>query len=154
MLKRGEAAYRIFSKLNPINRGMNPDRYWAEPYVTPGNIDGPDSPFYGRGGWTWYTGSGAWLIKVGIEWILGVRPSIDGLVIDPCIPKKWTRFEVKRRFRGAVYNIAVTNPSHVESGVQKILVDGAPFAIDGRRHFVILPVFPAGTEHIINVTLG
>ncbi len=154
MLKRGEAAYRIFSKLNPINRGMNPDQYWAEPYVTPGNIDGPDSPFYGRGGWTWYTGSAAWLFKVGIEWILGVRPSIDGLVIDPCIPKKWTRFEVKRRFRGAVYTIAVANPSHVESGVQKILVDGAPFAIDGKHHCAILPVFPAGTEHVIHITMG
>ena len=44
---------------------MNPDEYVAEPYVTPGNIEGPDSPFFGRGGWTWYSGSAAWLFKVG-----------------------------------------------------------------------------------------
>ena len=54
---------------------MNPDEYVAEPYVTPGNIDGPDSPNYGMGGWTWYTGSAAWFQKVIVDWILGIRAS-------------------------------------------------------------------------------
>jgi cellobiose phosphorylase len=133
---------------------MKPEEYWAEPYVTPGNSDGPDSPFYGRGGWTWYTGSATWLFKVGLEWILGIRPSIEGLIIDPCIPKKWNRYEVRRKFRGSVYHISVANPFHVGSGVTEVLIDGNPHPVGGKQRCIVLPVFPTGTEHNIQVTLG
>ncbi len=97
----------VYQKISPVNNGMNPDEYFAEPYVTPGNIEGPESPQYGRGGWTWYTGSAAWLQKVVVDWILGVRASEEGLIIDPCIPKEWKGFTVKRRFRNTLYNITV-----------------------------------------------
>jgi cellobiose phosphorylase len=154
MLHRGESAYRIFSKLNPIVRGMEPEEYMAEPYVTPGNSDGPDSPFYGRGGWTWYSGSAAWLYKAGMEWILGVRPTADGLIVDPCIPKKWGGFQVRRKFRGAVYNIKMNNPSHVEHGVCEVKIDGKPFPVGKEGGCVVLPVFRDGTEHEIQVVMG
>lgn len=124
-LKDAKNAYDVFKKLAPINNGMNPDEYAAEPYVTPGNIEGPDSPQYGRGGWTWYTGSAAWFQKVIVDWILGIRASEEGLVIDPCIPKEWNGFKVQRKFRGSSYNISVENNEHVSSGVKKIEVDGA-----------------------------
>jgi cellobiose phosphorylase len=153
MLGRGESAYRLYSKLNPINRGKNPDRYWAEPYVTPGNIEGPDSPFFGRGGWTWYSGSASWLFKAGLEWILGVRATRPGLVVDPCIPPSWKRFTVKRIFRGAVYHVSVENSAGVSTGVKSATVDGTPLAKDGSRG-ILLPVFPAGTEHHVIVQLG
>ena len=75
--------------MNPAIK--DPDRYFAEPYVLPGNVDGPDSPHHGRGAWTWYTGSAAWLHRVVAEWVLGVRPEWDGLRIDPCLPPGWDR---------------------------------------------------------------
>jgi len=154
MLGRGEAAYRMFSKINPINRGKKPDEYFAEPYVTPGNIEGPDSKFYGRGGWTWYTGSASWLFKVGLEWILGIRPTFEGLVVDPCIPAAWDGFRVQRQFRGAHYMIEVKNPEHVNSGVKEILVDGEKYAEHCLASKPALPVFEAGSTHEILVTLG
>ncbi|MDZ7267735.1 MAG: glycosyl transferase family 36 [candidate division KSB1 bacterium] len=154
MLERGEAAYRLFSKINPVNRGMKPEEYFAEPYVTAGNIEGPDSKFYGRGGWTWYTGSAAWLFKAGWEWILGVRPTVEGLVVDPCIPSTWKGFKVRRRFRGAVYDIEVRNPHHVNCGVVEIWVDGEKYAEQCLRSKPVLPVFAAGSTHRIVVTLG
>lgn len=154
MLGRGEAAYRMFSKINPINRGQKPDEYFAEPYVTPGNIEGPDSKFYGRGGWTWYSGSAAWLFKVGVEWILGIRPALEGLLIDPCIPSAWDGFKVRRLFRGAIYNIEVRNPGHVNSGVKEILIDGEKYAEHCLTSKPALPVFAAGSTHNIVVTLG
>ncbi|MEO8398308.1 MAG: glycosyl transferase family 36 [Ignavibacteriaceae bacterium] len=117
-------AFKVFKGISPIDNGMNADEYTAEPYVTPGNIDGPDSPNYGRGGWTWYTGSAAWFQKVIVDWILGIRVSIDGLVVDPLIPKTWDKFFVKRLFRGTSFNIFVINKNHVSSGVKKIEVDG------------------------------
>lgn len=124
VLKNGNLAYEAYKRLNPILNGMNPDEYVAEPFVTPGNIDGPDSPNYGMGGWTWYTGSASWFVKVVVDWILGVRATHSGLLIDPCIPKEWDTFSVKRVFRNCTYHIKFINEGHVSNGVEKILVDG------------------------------
>lgn len=155
MLGRGEEAYRMFSKINPINRGMNPDEYLAEPYVTPGNIDGPDSPHYGRGGWTWYSGSASWLFKAGLEHLLGVRASVDGLVIDPCIPSAWDGFSVTRKFRGATIDIEVVNENHVNAGVRLLEIDDREIR-DLKRvgKGVILPPFRRNTKHKVHVSLG
>ncbi|MDZ7288546.1 MAG: glycosyl transferase family 36 [candidate division KSB1 bacterium] len=152
MLGRGETAYRMFSKINPIHRGKNPDEYFAEPYVTPGNIEGPDSKFYGRGGWTWYSGSAAWLFKAGLEWILGIRPTDEGLMVDPCIPSAWEGFKLRRRFRDATYLIEVKNPEHVNGRVKEILIDGKKYEFGASKP--ALPVFAAGSTHRIVVTLG
>ena len=154
MLGRGESAYRIYAKLNPVNLGMKPDAYYAEPYVTAGNIEGPESPFYGRGGWSWYSGSAAWLFRVGLEWILGVRATVDALIVDPCIPSAWESYTVRRPFRGAVYAITVRNPAHVECGVREFSVDGkAMERTAGTRH-AALPLFPAGTTHEVVIVMG
>jgi cellobiose phosphorylase len=116
-LKQKDLAYKAFNNLCPIYSGLNPDKYVAEPYVTPGNIDGPDSPNYGMGGWTWYTGSASWYQKVIVDWILGIRATKKGLLIDPCIPNDWKEFSVKRLFRGTIYNIKVFRKSSKYSNV-------------------------------------
>ena len=155
MAGRSEEAYRMFSKINPVNRGCDPDTYVAEPYVTPGNIEGPESPFFGRGGWTWYTGSAAWLSRVGFDWILGVRASINGLIVDPCIPRKWSNYRVNRRFRGSVYDIEFKNPNHVGYGVASVSVDGVPLKVLRRQgHGVILPLSSDSVRHHIIVLMG
>ena len=108
----------------PVYNGLDPDKYVAEPYVTPGNIEGPDSPLYGMGGWTWYTGSAAWLQRILVEFILGVRATEDGLLIDPCIPEDWDKIKIKRIFRGTTYYITIINPNNVSSGVDYLMIDG------------------------------
>jgi cyclic beta-1,2-glucan synthetase len=102
-------------------------------------------PHVGRGGWTWYTGSAAWLYRVGLETILGFRPEGDRLQLDPCIPKHWPGFEITYRHHSATYHIVVENPHGVERGVTRVEVDGsqAPdgrvlLADDGRTHEVRL----------------
>jgi len=154
MLGRGGSAYRIYSKLTPVYRGSKPDQYFAEPYVTAGNIEGPDSAFYGRGGWTWYSGSATWLFRVGLEWILGVRATRDGLLIDPCIPKSWKGYTVRRRFRGITYNITVRNPDHVECGVKELWVDGVRHCMTKGPRDKTIPLLSPGTVHEVNVILG
>jgi cellobiose phosphorylase len=103
---------------------MNPLKYSAEPFVTPGNIDGPDSPNYGMAGWTWYTGSAAWYQKIIVDWILGIRATEEGLLIDPCIPQEWENYSVKRTFRGTVYNLFIDNSEHKKSGIRYIQING------------------------------
>ncbi len=143
MVGRRRKAWNLFKRFWPVYRGMDPDRYQAEPYVSPGNIDGPQSPHYGRGGWTWYTGSAAWMFRVGTEWLLGVRPTYDGLLVDPCLPPAWKGFSMKRVFRGSTYLIDVT----VARGPSQMIVDGEP------RDSRLVPDFGDGGEHRVSVRL-
>jgi cellobiose phosphorylase len=143
-----ELAYEAYRRICPPNRSKDIDTYKAEPYVTPGNIDGPLSEYYGRGGWTWYTGSSQWLHRVATHWILGIRPQEDGLLVDPSIPADWNAYKVTRKFRNAVYHIEVTNPQHVNKGVKSIRVDGNP--LEGK----IIPAFADGQAHRVEVVMG
>jgi cellobiose phosphorylase len=104
-MKDAGAIENLLAAIDPTNK--DPERYWAEPYVLPGNVDGPDSPLNGRAGWTWYTGSAAWLHRVVSEWVLGVRAEWDGLRIDPCLPPSWGRARMTRPWRGSLYEIAI-----------------------------------------------
>ena len=112
-MKDQAAVGSIWKSVSPATRGQNASAYWAEPYVTPGNVDGPLSDLPGRAGWTWYTGSAAWLNRVSLEWVLGIRPvlnpvgakSVAGLLIDPCPPVDLGRVTVKRTWRGRAVRI-------------------------------------------------
>ncbi len=117
-------AYRIFCKICPIHLGMNPQRYAAEPYVTPGNIDGPDSPHFGRGGWTWYTGSAAWLFRVCLDFLIGIRADYDGLRVEPGFPMEWNEVKVKRLFRGCIYHIRMIRIRSGMNSPLSIRIDG------------------------------
>jgi len=143
-----ELAYAAYCRICPPNRSADIDTYKAEPYVTPGNIDGPLSEYYGRGGWTWYTGSAQWLHRVATHWILGIRPQEDGLLVDPSIPAHWAGFKVTRKFRNAVYQIEVENPQSVNGGVRSVMVDGQPYVSN------LLPVFADGKTHAVRIVLG
>ena len=136
---------RLLTAINPAVK--DPERYWAEPYVLPGNVDGPDSPHYGRAGWTWYTGSAQWLHRVVMEWVLGVRPEWGGLRIDPCLPTGWRHASMTRPYRGCTYQIRIERSSTLPAGVQaEVTLDGvkmptnviAPPTKPGARHDVVV----------------
>jgi len=116
---------QLLNAMNPARK--DPDAYWAEPYVLPGNVDGPDSPLHGRAGWSWYTGSAAWFHRVVTHWVLGVRPEWDGLRIDPCLPPDWPRASLQRLYRGASYRIRMERDATL-SAASPILI-----MLDGKR---------------------
>jgi cellobiose phosphorylase len=119
-----DLAGRLLQAINPALK--DPERYWAEPYVTPGNVDGPASPHHGRGGWTWYTGSAAWLHRVVSEWVLGVRPEWDGLRVDPCLPPGWPGAHMVRPWRGSTYRIQIERTGGLPADSRlELTVDGA-----------------------------
>ena len=146
--REGEKAYKLYRSFNPALRGQDPEHYFTEPYVTPGNVDGPDSPHFGRGGWSWYSGSAQWYYTEVMNWILGVRPTKDGLLIDPVIPKSWAGFKMKRKFRNATYQIEVKNPKSVTNGVKEMRVDGKAQSSN------VVPAFKDGKVHQVKVILG
>jgi cellobiose phosphorylase len=148
LVNQPELAYEAYRKICPPNRSEDIETYKAEPYVTPGNIDGPLSEYYGRGGWTWYTGSSQWLHRVATHWILGIRPQEDGLLVEPSIPSNWPGYKVMRKFRNALYSIEVRNPGNVSKGVKSVTVDGR--ALEGK----VIPAFNDGQAHIVEVIMG
>jgi cellobiose phosphorylase len=121
-----ELVGELIAAIDPTRKDA--DSYWAEPYVRPGNVDGPASPLFGRAGWTWYTGAAAWLPRVLSEWVLGVRPTWEGLRFDPCLPPKWSRARMRRPWRGATLKVAIERAEGLAPGEVEVTVDGTPLA--------------------------
>ncbi|MGA2471785.1 MAG: glycosyl hydrolase family 65 protein [Solirubrobacteraceae bacterium] len=106
-LGNAELAYRYYSQLLPLSR-PDVERSAVEPYVYCQNICGPVHPQYGLGRNTWLTGAAAWMYVAMTQWILGIRPTHEGLRVAPCLPAGWGGFSARRRFRGIEYDIALT----------------------------------------------
>ena len=131
-LDDGDRAAELFALLNPINHASTEagvQRYKVEPYVVAADVYAVP-PHVGRGGWTWYTGSAAWMYRAGLESILGFRLRGARLVVDPCIPCAWPGFELVFRYRSARYDVTVENPRGVSRGVSSIELDGVLLAGD------------------------
>ncbi|MDE5625058.1 MAG: glycosyl transferase, partial [Muribaculaceae bacterium] len=148
VLGRGDRAWEYYRKICPAYVEEHSDLHKVEPYVYCQMTAGKDAARPGEAKNSWLTGTAAWNWYAITQFILGIRPDYDGLVIDPCVPPQWDGFKVTRRFRGAVYDIEVANPSHISRGVASVTIDGN--AVDGNR----LPVFPAGSRHRVEVILG
>ena len=153
-LKRGEKAWEIFKKFCPVDRGMDPLKYLCEPYVTAGNVDGPDSPYYGRGGWTWYTGSAAWLYRIMMEWIIGVRPEWEGLRIAPCVPKSWSRFNTRRIYRERSYEMEFERDKSLSAGEVRIYSGKSLLGAEGLLPLKASLHFPKGQPILLKVSFN
>lgn len=150
-LADGESAERIFRLLNPVLRtstGQDSARYRVEPYALAADIYSCP-PWVGRGGWTWYTGAAAWMWRLGVEAILGLRREEGHLRIDPCIPPRWRGFEAWVRVGKQRAHIVVENPDRVATGVAAITLNGS--VLDSPR---IHLGSNSGGEHEIRVRMG
>jgi len=148
-LGEGDRAMDLFAMLNPVNKTRTAGdvaRYRAEPYVVAADVY--SAPGHtGRGGWTWYTGSAAWMYRVGIEGLLGLSMRAGALRIAPCIPSSWPGFEAVVKTESAEFRITVDNPDRVTAGVRSIEVDGA--LIEGD-----VPLAGATGAHVVRVVMG
>ena len=110
MLKRPENAYKYYHQLLPMiaQKKAGEWRYKAEPYVYSSNIFGPESDRFGLANVSWLTGTAAWMYIAVTQYMLGIRPTWDGLEIDPCLPKEMLPAYVTRKFRGKTYEITIT----------------------------------------------
>jgi cyclic beta-1,2-glucan synthetase len=150
LLGRGNRAAELFDLLNPIRHASSPAdvaKYKVEPYVVVADIYSLP-PHTGRGGWTWYTGSAGWLYRVALEDMLGFRLEGNRLRLEPCIPARWSGFQLTFRYRTATYQVTVENPHGVEHGRPQVSVDGRSVAGDA------LELADDGATHEVRVVLG
>lgn len=146
----GDEVAELFHMLNPISHSRTPadvDRYKAEPYVLAGDVYGR-APHAGRGGWSWYTGSAAWLYRAGLEGMLGLTRRGATFSIAPCVPPSWPGYEITWRFGQTRYTIAVSNPDHVSHGIRAATLDGAPVTA------AAIPLVDDGGNHDVRIVLG
>ena len=124
---RGNDAWKHYTKILP---SYVEEKYQTlhkvEPYVNCQMVAGKDAFRPGEGKNSWLTGTAAWMWYTVSEFILGVKPTYDGLLIDPCLPSTAKEYSVTRRFRGAEYNIHVSNPQGNQKGIKSLVVDGNP----------------------------
>ena len=146
----GDAAFDYYQRINPSARESIGEVHRCEPYVYAQMIAGRDAPTHGEAKNSWLTGTAAWNFVAITQWILGVRPELDGLRVDPVIPSAWPGFSATRRFRGATYEITARRARTLDSG----MAEGAGTRVNGRRIVgTLLPLASPGETITVEVVL-
>ncbi len=146
LLGRGDRAMKFYNALCPPLQNDRIEIRQAEPYSYCQFVVGRDHTAFGRARHPFMTGSSGWAYFAATQYLLGIRPSFEGLIIDPCIPHDWKEFRVSRKWRGCTYEIHVLNPDGVEKGVRSITADGKPVSA--------LPLMASGSICHAEVIMG
>ncbi|MCO6450628.1 MAG: hypothetical protein J5I90_07540 [Caldilineales bacterium] len=140
----GDQAFDFYSRINPSAREAISDIHRSEPYVYAQMIAGKDAPSHGEAKNSWLSGTAAWNYVAITQWILGIRPGYDGLIINPIMPSSWPGFRAIREFRGVTYEIEVERRgpgNRVELTVDGRAVAGnVARASDGQRRVEVRAV--------------
>ncbi|MDP2112669.1 MAG: glycosyl transferase, partial [Bacteroidota bacterium] len=144
----GNRAWEYYRKICPSYLEEISELHKTEPYVYAQMIAGKDAFKPGEAKNSWLTGTASWNFYAITQFILGIQPDYDGLIVDPCIPTDWKGFKISRKFRGAEYHIDVQNPNGVSKGVKEVVVDGHSQTSN------VIPLFEDGEEHQVKVIMG
>jgi cyclic beta-1,2-glucan synthetase len=152
-----ERALALLEMILPVNHARTPEEvatYQVEPYVVAADVYAV-SPHVGRGGWTWYTGSSGWMLRVALESVLGLRVE-EGrrMRLRPCVPDTWPGFRLEYRAPGdgTRYAISVRSPGRCSARVVAVRLDGAPLALE--EGAAVWPLARDGARHEVEVELG
>ncbi len=148
VIGRGDRAFEIYKKTCPAYTEEISEIHRTEPYVYAQMIAGRDAKYHGEAKNSWLTGTAAWTFVNISQYILGVYPTLQGLSINPCVPKEFGDFTLTRQYRGADYNITVKNPENVEKGVKAMTVDGT--AVEG----CVIPYVEGKKVYNVEVVMG
>ena len=146
MLGRGSRAMKFYNALCPALQNDMIEVRFAEPYTYCQFISGKDHTTFGRAHHPFMTGSSGWAYYAATQYLLGVRPDFDELVIDPCIPSDWKEYSVVRKWRGCTYTIHVVNPDGVEKGVRAVFMNG--------KEVEKIPVLSPSANCTVEVIMG
>lgn len=141
-LGRGDRAMKFYNALCPYYQNDHIEVREAEPYSYCQFIMGTAHTAYGRARHPFMTGSGGWAYFSVTHYILGIKPGLDTLKIDPCVPADWKEFSATRVWRNGTYHIHVSNPDGVMKGVKCLYLDGKPVdkipALDGKHEVEVM----------------
>ena len=147
LLGRGDRAFEYWREISPAYMNEKANIRKMEPYVHGQFIEGIDSPTPGRAHVHWLTGTASTVMVAIVEGILGLKPTPDGITIDPSIPSKWDSFKMVKNLRGKKLNITVLNPNGNQSGVKSVSVNGK--TLDG----IFIPDNILGNENEVTIEM-
>ncbi|MFO7707919.1 MAG: hypothetical protein R6V84_07075 [Desulfobacterales bacterium] len=143
-----QRAWEYFAMINPVNHARSAEDaaiYKVEPYVVAADVYAV-APHTGRGGWTWYTGSAAWMYRLIVESLLGLSLEAGQLRFSPCLPANWEGFKMHYRYRETVYHVSVIQ---TRSGN-----DGMSLTVDGvKRPDLAIPLVDDRKDHAVEVRI-
>jgi len=146
----GDTAFDYYKRINPSAREPLAALHRCEPYVYAQMIAGRDAATHGEAKNSWLTGTAAWNYVAITQWILGIRPELSGLRVDPVLPCTWPGFTATRRFRGATYKISVRRAGTLDSG----LAEGAGLRLNGQQIVgTLVPLASSGDTVNVEVVL-
>lgn len=148
IIGRGDEAFNYYKKIAPAYLEEISDLHKTEPYVYAQMIAGKDAFKPGEAKNSWLTGTAAWNYYAITQYILGIKPEYNGLLINPCIPQNWNEFTITRKFRGATYKITIKNPKKVSKGIESITIDG------NLLKEALIPVYKDEKTHYVEVIMG
>ena len=124
VIGRGNRAFDIYKKTCPAYIESISEIHRTEPYVYSQMIAGADAPKHGEAKNSWLTGTAAWTFVNVSQYILGIRPDYNGLIVDPCLPDTIPECQLTRMYRGCTYHITVKKPDGIEKGIHHMIVNG------------------------------
>ncbi len=148
LLGNGDRAYEYYRAFMPAAYNTRAEIRQSEPYVQGQTTYASLSPRAGNTRTSWLTGAAAWAYYSAVYYLLGIRPEVDGLRIDPCIPSGWEAFSATRILRGKVIHLDVRNPTGVCRGVKSMTLNGKPVAGN------LLPADLLDPVNHVTVTMG
>ncbi len=126
LVGHGDTAHDYYLRINPSARESISEVHRSEPYVYPQMIAGRDAATHGEAKNSWLSGTASWNYVAITQWILGIRPTYDGLQVAPVVPVDWGGFEVTRVFRGVTYHITIRRAG--AGNTVALVVDGQSIA--------------------------
>ena len=131
LLGRGDLAWKYYKQILPHSmiQKIGVERYHTEAYAWCSTMLGKDNEKFGWGCVSQVAGTAAWMDVVATQYLLGIRPTLKGLLIDPSIPSDWDGYTVERLYRGHKLTIRVENPDHVQHDVKELTVSGMPLDV-------------------------
>jgi len=148
LLGRGDQAFEYYRKITPAYLQDIQKLHKTEPYVYSQMIAGKEAYKPGEAKNSWLTGTAAWNFVAVSQYILGIQPDYNGLIINPVIPSEWDGFKIIRKFRGARFEIEVKNPEHVSKGIKEIKVN------DKKITGNLIRNIKKGENYKVQVTMG
>lgn len=142
VLGEKDRAQTLFRMLNPINSTASHRdalKYEKEPYVMSADISYM-APYTGRGGWSWYTGSSAWLYQGLLRWFLGLRLEAGKLIVEPGVPSGFGEYSLSYRHGSSEYIIRVADKKTASPQNGELLMKGNSITLedDGKRYCYLL----------------
>ena len=147
VIGHGDRAFEVYKKTCPAYIENISEIHRTEPYVYSQMVAGKDARNFGEAKNSWLTGTAAWTFVNVSQHILGIYPTLNGLSVDPCLPSDMEGFTATRQYRGATYDIKVTNEDHAQKGIKAFLVDGKP--IEGH----VIPYDPDKKHYQVEIIM-